>query len=1165
MKTNSRNLLQSAAVTAALVLLAATAHATDLYWGGGTTDITNGTALPLTTTGTNLTGTWDTTTKNWSNNATSTVYQAWNSSVNDVSLGLVTAGGAGGVGQVFSLANGSNFTFTGRMYGGIFGGGYNQIFEFKPLSGNATVTLGGGSTNTVVFDFAQSVNNQTRQMQFDTGVSLAGSANLIVRGGSVIDVRSDSSAYTGAVRVEHGVLKIDTYSGATANMRGATSFDIHNVNLGLGETSSASTSGVLTELILKYNSGLNAIGSTANITLSDGAMQFIGIRAASGSQTIQNAGSLTLNTYGYLDLSAVNGTAGSGLDAQLNFQSGLIRNSGNATSARDTLLVGVNSTGTLAGNTAAVTFTGGSATYGNNLLAWASTTQAEFLKINTSNVLEVVASTQAATDLSTWATTYTSGSDIRVGNNTAFSPTNSITNTTVNSLGLYTSGTAPTLTIASGNTLTIASGGLAYASAGTTIITGGSITTASNNPLYISVSGGGLQIASPITGNIDVVKSGNPALVFNASSANTYTGTTYVNGGTVTLNTGQLIIPGALVINNGGSVLFKVAGQIASNSAITINEGGFFNVNNNQVLTTSGLITINNGQLYESNGLGVNANGGLAFNGGFVTTSAGNAGTITLGGNVSYASSSTTAAVFQQVGGTYGGSAINTTLSLGNATRTFNIADSSSTSMSEATPEMTVGFNITSTGSSGQLVKTGDGVLRLTGGPGYDISNSTSTGQNTYSGGTVINAGTLNVGYASNVGVTANGTAAGAPNNTALVFFAAPVNLILGQKLNGSDSFVASILSPTEVLMSYNGGATMTNALAGNLTSFTFDATVAQSGSLLGTGAVTINGTTGTDTPALLADSGVTTANAITVGTTGASRTIGSSSTSGTATYTGNITLNGGVTLSAAAGGTVAFNTGAIGGTGSVTKSGAGTVTLAGSNGYSGGTTITAGTLVLASNTAAGTTGIAIGASSATLQINSGITIANNITLSNASSAVTRQVAAGGNYTVGTSGNLTSSFGGTNTTAKILAGANSAGTTDTITMSFRNTAAATNDAIRMSDVFTLSGVTNIGGSQTDQFVLQLNASTVTSSSFIGWLSGGSWVNAVSGNSGGTPLFVLGAYTGQGLGSYGVDVTNHNVWAVLDHNSDFAVVPEPATWALLAFSLTTVMVFRRRRR
>ena len=191
-------------------------------------------------------------------------------------------------------------------------------------------------------------------------------------------------------------------------------------------------------------------------------------------------------------------------------------------------------------------------------------------------------------------------------------------------------------------------------------------------------------------------------------------------------------------------------------------------------------------------------------------------------------------------------------------------------------------------------------------------------------------------------------------------------------------------------------------------------------------------------------------------------------------------------------------------------------------------------------------------------------TIANDITFSNANATVTRQVAAsGGTYDVGTSGNLTSSLGGTNTTAKILGGTNT-GSLATLTMKFANTSGATNDVIRLSDVFTLSGVTNVGGNQTNLFVLELNSSTVTSTSFIGWLSSGSWVNAVSGNVGGTPTFYQAAYSGQGLGSYGVDVSNHNVWAVLDHNSDFAVVPEPTTWALLAFSLTTVMVLRRRR-
>ena len=36
-----------------------------------------------------------------------------------------------------------------------------------------------------------------------------------------------------------------------------------------------------------------------------------------------------------------------------------------------------------------------------------------------------------------------------------------------------------------------------------------------------------------------------------------------------------------------------------------------------------------------------------------------------------------------------------------------------------------------------------------------------------------------------------------------------------------------------------------------------------------------------------------------------------------------------------------------------------------------------------------------------------------------------------------------------------------------------------------------------------------------------------------------------------LGDWGVNTSNHTVWAVLDHNSEFAVTPEPSTLALLA--------------
>ena len=39
-----------------------------------------------------------------------------------------------------------------------------------------------------------------------------------------------------------------------------------------------------------------------------------------------------------------------------------------------------------------------------------------------------------------------------------------------------------------------------------------------------------------------------------------------------------------------------------------------------------------------------------------------------------------------------------------------------------------------------------------------------------------------------------------------------------------------------------------------------------------------------------------------------------------------------------------------------------------------------------------------------------------------------------------------------------------------------------------------------------------------------------------------------------LGAWGVDGVNQDVWAVVNHNSDFAVVPEPSAFVLAGFGL-----------
>ncbi|NDC63026.1 MAG: PEP-CTERM sorting domain-containing protein [Planctomycetia bacterium] len=112
--------------------------------------------------------------------------------------------------------------------------------------------------------------------------------------------------------------------------------------------------------------------------------------------------------------------------------------------------------------------------------------------------------------------------------------------------------------------------------------------------------------------------------------------------------------------------------------------------------------------------------------------------------------------------------------------------------------------------------------------------------------------------------------------------------------------------------------------------------------------------------------------------------------------------------------------------------------------------------------------------------------------------------------------------------------------------------------------------------QYDPAVLGGNEATLAAAGdlFLSWRkpATNTWVNSVDGNTGGTKQFFQRAWQlGDTLGSYGVDVSKHTVWAVVNHNSDFAVtaitaVPEPSTYALALAGMTCVgwQSFRRRR-
>lgn len=274
---------------------------------------------------------------------------------------------------------------------------------------------------------------------------------------------------------------------------------------------------------------------------------------------------------------------------------------------------------------------------------------------------------------------------------------------------------------------------------------------------------------------------------------------------------------------------------------------------------------------------------------------------------------------------------------------------------------------------------------------------------------------------------------------------------------------------------------------------------------------------------------------------------------------TSTLTLN--VTSADAFGGVLRNNSGSGSGVLALTKQGAQTLTLSGANTYTGNTTVGAGILAV-------TGSLANNGSDKVLVYKD-----TNTTFGEAGDAsITRRVANGAAYG-GLGSAIANISGGELPTVADLLGTYTAGAQADVGMAWRTRTASEKSLV--SEVLNLTGMHVISGTQTDTFALQMSydpASLVAGEKpMLGWLDPGDskWKNAVAGDIGGTPTFHdnVAWSSSMVLGDYGYysSGSTYVAWAVVDHNGQFAVIPEPGTLALLATAFISLLAYAWRKR
>ena len=1077
--------------------------------------------------------------------------------------------------------------------------------------GGATPTFGGltgsGSLGTVINNSASiitlTLNNQSGITSLYTGnIANNGAGMNLVESGSGTQILSGSNSYTGSTTISSGTLQIGngTDAGSIASTSAISISNsgslVYNVGTGvrtLGAAISGSGSFILNNInSLTLNSNSNFAGTT---TLNSGTLAFAQSGTTTFSGPLSGTSAINQNGTGLTIFSGSN----TGYTGAITISSGTLK------SAKAVSLVNMSSiTMSNSGSMLAVNY-GGANDYTQSSLTtllgkttFNSTTSA--LGIDTTNLSGTISSILSmpagltklgantliltGTHTYTGATTISSGT-LQLGDGTTNGAIPS-SSAIVDNGALYYSMAASTtgtcsnlisgtgsLILSAGNNLStlILTGSNSYT--GVTMLNSGVLVLANNNAVAgttgtISVvNNAELGLSGSITAGagktVSIVGPGGGnilgALQSTSSGTNTWAGNVVLgaDGTRIGASAGTLAVSGT--ISGAHSILFK------TNGGSVIVSG----TNN----TYSGVTQLIHQNATESVGVFSISNAGSA-------SSLGTSGTIQLGSGGSYGylkylgTGNTTNRVIDLASTTVG-------LTLDQSGAGLLDFTSAFTASGAGSKTLTLQGSTTGTGKIDGAIVDNSGVnttsLAKAGSGTWILA-----GANTYTGITTVNAGTLQFANESalynsstsswtgtNLVVNSGASAAFNIGGTG-EFTAADIATLsaLGSGSNGFKTGAILGLDTTNIGGTGAGGTfTYSNSIANpNAGANKLGLTKQGTGTLVLNGSSSYTGTTTVMGGTLQIGDG-STGSIATTGTVsvGAGTTL-ALNLAGTGTF-GNVVSNLG-TVNLLQSGTTTLS-GNLSGTSSssINQNGSGVTILSGSNtGYYGAININSGQVKLSGSNAGNAT-----VSSTLISVNIGAVF--DVSAASAytsGSTVSQQLidrgTVTGNMTVGSFGAL-SGDGTVNGTVNVIGtlspGVSGVGTLNTGALTLNNgSTLALSLGTTLGTKVQSSGAITLGSSSSDRIALSitltaqpvdgtvytiLNGTGLTKNGLF-TLNGSDWID------GGSFTVTTGGFSEGFTISYGATQDTLTAYAV----------PEPGTWELMAFGLTALSMFRRRR-